>query len=74
MSALEYKPILPTTMGKESPGVSIFVKKKKERKRKREARKMHRVSAMTALKEEKKFSHAKRAEAALYRVYARRQK
>jgi len=34
--------------------------------KKREARKVHRVSAMTALKEEKKFNHARRAEAAWY--------
>lgn len=35
---------------------------------------MHRVSATASLKEkEKKFSHAKRAEAAWYSVYARRQ-
>jgi len=30
---------------------------------------VHRVSAMTALKEKKKFNHAKRAEAAWYNVY-----
>lgn len=35
---------------------------------------MHHVSATTSLKEkEKKFSHAKHAEAAWYGVYARRQ-
>lgn len=53
-------------MEKESPGVSNLSKKKE--------RKMHHVSAMTALKgKEKEFSHAKRAEAAWYSVYASRQ-